>query len=372
MRFTVRDVDSGTALDEYLTQRIRRASKQSIRDWIGRGLVRVNGKGCIPKRPLMPGDEVTVEVPEADLPGPAFGAAMEIPVIYEDDRLVVLDKPAGMPVLPGRFAGEPSVYGELLEQFDAAAGPAEHPGESMRNREGATSGGGEPNERGQTSPVGEGEAEFEAAGPTPLIKPRVVHRIDRETSGLLVVCKDEASSRALSVQFENREVCKTYLALAEGAPAQDAGRIDAAVEPDPRGEGRWREAAADSRGRLPPEAKEAATEWRVRTRWRGYSLLELHPLTGRTHQIRLHARVLGHPLLCDPLYGRRTEFFLSDVKRGYKRKEGEPERPVLARLALHAHALSFRHPTDGHEVSFTSPLPKDLEKVVKLLERHAR
>jgi len=324
MRFVISPGDAGRSVTDFLTARIARVSKQDVRAWIGSGRVRVNGRATTPRQALAGGDEVSVELPEEEPEPDVPAERAELPVLYEDDCLVVLDKPAGIQVLPGRFGGATSVYDELLETFE------------------------------EESTGGE------------FVKPHIVHRIDKETSGLLVVCKDEAASRALSRQFERREVEKTYLGIVEGAPSGGSGTIERPLEADPRWPGRMRLAA----GRGKRGGKEAATEWAVRERWRSFALVEFRPRTGRTHQIRLHALSLGHPLLCDPLYGRRTELLLSEFKRGYKRKTGERERPLLARLALHAHMLAFAHPADGRRVEFASPLPKDLAVAVKMLVRY--
>ncbi len=197
----------------------------------------------------------------------------------------------------------------------------------------------------------------------------VVHRLDRETSGALVVATDEAAHRDLSIQFEKRRVSKEYLALIAGVlPAGDERTIDAPLEKDPSRPGHMRVARG---GR--PGAKRALTRVRGVERFRGHSLVLAMPTTGRLHQIRVHLRHAGFPLAVDPDYGAGTGLFLSDLKgHGYRRAgRDRAEAPLLGRVSLHARALELRDPATGATVRAESPLPADFERAIAALRRYS-
>jgi 23S rRNA pseudouridine1911/1915/1917 synthase len=194
-------------------------------------------------------------------------------------------------------------------------------------------------------------------------RPGIVHRLDKDTSGLLLVAKNDRAHRWLQEQFRNRKVEKVYLALVDGHPPTPRGRIEAPVGRDPLH--RQRMAV------LPPaKGREAVTEYRVVERFMHHALLEVHPVTGRTHQIRVHLAHRGWPVVGDKLYGGEP-FFLSRVKPDYRFKPGETERPLLARLGLHAEQLTLVHPVSGQPVVIEAPWPRDLQAAVKQLRRYA-
>ncbi len=188
-----------------------------------------------------------------------------------------------------------------------------------------------------------------------------VHRLDRPTSGLLLFAKHTDAQRALSQQFENRTVGKTYLALVEGRPQEPEGLIDVPLAPHASKLGRM---MVSNRG------KEAQSRYRVVDFFPSYSLLEVDLLTGRTHQIRVHLAYIGHPLLVDPFYGKQSHFMLSSIKgRRYNLKKGTKERPLLSRVPLHAARLSFDHPGTEERLSFEIDLPKDMRAVINQLRK---
>jgi len=195
---------------------------------------------------------------------------------------------------------------------------------------------------------------------TPANEPfRLVHRIDRETSGVLVFARTLAAQQSLTAQFHARTVEKTYWALVRGYVETD-GEIALSLEVD-RGGNRVRVAR---RG-----GKKAITQYRVLKRVAGNTLLECRPLTGRTHQIRVHLAAIGHPLAVDALYGGSEALYLSHFKRGYQPSTRHEERPILSRVSLHALRISFEHPERGERVIFEAPLPKDLRATLTQLER---
>lgn len=230
-------------------------------------------------------------------------------IIEEDDSLMVLEKPARLLVLPDRFnAALPNLYTILQEELGTIF---------------------------------------------------TVHRIDRETSGLIVFAKTAETHADLNRQFEGREVEKLYHAIVLGVPNLREGTIDAPLSEHSRQKGVM---VVDRKG-----GKEAETNYRVVEEFQGYALVEARPKTGRTHQIRVHLKEIGTPILGDHKYGGGEGFYVSQVKPGYKGVEGE--KPLLSRTALHAAGLSFRHPRSGEKLSFLLPLPKDMKSVLNYLRK---
>jgi 23S rRNA pseudouridine955/2504/2580 synthase/23S rRNA pseudouridine1911/1915/1917 synthase len=232
-------------------------------------------------------------------------------LLYEDSDLIVANKPAGLLSIPDRFVPEkPNLQHMLNHAFE---------------------------------------------------KVWVVHRLDRDTSGLICFALNESAHRHLSLQFQERTVQKTYLAIVNGVVHKDQGTIDRAIAPHPAQSGKM---MAGSKG------KKAITHYKVVERFRQFTLLELELETGRTHQIRVHLEALGHPLIVDELYGRRAAFFLSEVKqRGFNLAQGKEERPLLTRQPLHALRLNLLHPASEQPLTLEAPLPKDMNAVVKQLKK---
>jgi 23S rRNA pseudouridine955/2504/2580 synthase/23S rRNA pseudouridine1911/1915/1917 synthase len=228
-------------------------------------------------------------------------------IVSEDDQILVLNKPSGLLILPDRFRHElPNLYGILQEELG---------------------------------------------------KIFVVHRIDKETSGIIVFAKTAEAHAAMSAQFENRLVEKTYFGIVLGTPASEEGEISLPLEEIPKKPGEMRVNRKSG--------KEAVTRYKVVERFQGYSFLELSPKTGRMHQIRVHVQALGTPLIGDRLYGDGRGFYLSDVKPGYK--SAGDEKPLLDRTALHASSVSLTHPQTGERASYSAALPKDMVSVLRYL-----
>lgn len=195
-------------------------------------------------------------------------------------------------------------------------------------------------------------------------KPFVIHRIDKETSGLLLFGRDAATAKALSTAFRRRLVKKEYLALVVGRPPEPSGTLEVRLLPDPRRPERMR--VDEKRG------KKSVTAWETVEEFRRWTLLRALPLTGRTHQIRVTLSRLGCPVVADPLYGDGDGLRLSAMKRGYKPPRDHGEFPLLARLGLHAHRLRFPDPADpAAEVAVESPLPKDFRVALEKLRKYA-
>jgi 23S rRNA pseudouridine955/2504/2580 synthase/23S rRNA pseudouridine1911/1915/1917 synthase len=200
---------------------------------------------------------------------------------------------------------------------------------------------------------------------------RVVHRLDKDTSGVLLLAKNLDTQRHLSHQFQNNAVHKEYLAIVAGSPGTDEGEIDAPLGPHPANPKRMTV--------LKHGGRPARTLWKVEQRFRGLAVLRVLPKTGKTHQIRVHLKHAGMPLAVDPLYNpprgkggkQPAGVFLSSFKRDYRPTRGEDERPLIDRLTLHAEKLRFRD-RDEAEVEVVAPLPKDLRATLNQLSRHGR
>lgn len=284
-------------LDKFLVQCLPDYSRSRLQGLIRDGRVTVDGK--IPAKPgfeLEAGMVILVRIPSQQ-PVELVAENIPIAVIYEDERLMVVNKPAGMVVHPA--AGHAA--GTLA---NAALGHA---------------------------------PEMEGIGGE--LRPGVVHRLDKDTSGLIVLAKDERTHNWLQDQFRLRKVKKVYLALVDGAPPTPSGRVEAAIARDPSHRKKMA-IVTDARGRP------AATEYFTLERFEAHTLLEAHPLTGRTHQIRLHLAFLGCPIVADLVYGRK-----------------KPTLP-LTRHFLHAARLSFTLPGEKALSTFEAPLPEDLTAIL--------
>jgi 23S rRNA pseudouridine1911/1915/1917 synthase len=285
---------------------------------IEKGGVRVDGVAARGSLKLRPGSVVRFTVPEPPRAGPA---AEEIPLVFlhVDAWMAAVDKPAGMVVHPAKGNWKGTLAGALkwhLERGDAAA-----PGLST------------------------------AGGPT---RPGIVHRLDRDTSGVIVVARSEEAHHALARQFERRTVEKTYLAITQGRPQLDRDEIDLPIGIHPY----QREKMAVRRDHA--TSREAVTRFEVVERFRNAALVRVTPKTGRTHQIRVHLAAIGCPVLCDGLYSGRTV-----IEPGLLGLPPGP--PLLGRQALHAARLCLDHPASGQRTEFTAPLPADMDRLLAAL-----
>ena len=187
------------------------------------------------------------------------------------------------------------------------------------------------------------------------------HRLDFETSGVLVCGKTRKSLTALCRLFETRDMAKEYLAITRGLPAETRGRIALALEKDPARPGRMC---------VVSDGHPAATDYEVREQWCGYALIAAQPLTGRQHQIRVHLAAIHCPIVADRLYGDGHGLLLSEFKPDFRVRPGRPERPLIGTLALHAYRLSFKHPETGADLIIEAPLPKHFEIALRNLRKY--
>jgi RluA family pseudouridine synthase len=249
----------------------------------------------------------------------------EISVLFEDEHLLALNKPAQLPTSPDRFdPTQPSLISLLHRDIERGATWAKH-----------------------------------RPALTYLMN---AHRLDSDTTGILLFAKNKSALIALANQFGSEKPFKTYVALVRGAMQQDTFDVNAKISPHPTKLGFMR---IDERN-----GKRSRTDFTVRERFKGFSLLECRPLTARTHQIRVHLQYLGLPILGDSTYGG-SQLLLSSLKKDYHLKPKKVERPLISTLALHAEKLVLSHPVTGNEISIEAPWPKDLKVAVKYLRLHA-
>jgi 23S rRNA pseudouridine1911/1915/1917 synthase len=300
--WTVDPAAAGERLDRHVAARLD-APRNQVQHWIAAGLVRVNGREAKPSAALGAGDRIECTLPERKeervLPEPG-----ELRVLYEDEAVVVLDKPAGLAVHPGAGRATGTLAHHLLDRYPEMAG---------------------------------------VGGPG---RPGIVHRLDLGTSGALVVARTAAAYARLSRAFATREVGKLYLGIAYGALTPPAGTIEAPIGRHPQ---RRQEMAVRTAGRP------ARTGYRTLAAAGGLSLLEMDLATGRTHQIRVHLKHAGHPLAGDPVYGEARWKGLPRAVQGALKEYPRP--------ALHAWRIAFRHPATGAPLAFEAPVPEDFTRL---------
>jgi len=304
--------DEGTRLDSYLTNRIPDWSRARLQRLIENGDALVNSRAVKPSYKVSANDQIEVEL--GGITENSFLAEnIPLDIIYEDGDIVVVNKPAGMVVHPA--AGVPS--GTLANAL------AYH---------------------------------FQQLAKSNSIRPGIVHRLDRDTSGLLVVAKTETAHENLGDQFRNRGVFKCYQALVYGVVKQPSGRVEQAIARDPRNRTRM---AVVAGGRA------ALSLYKVRHSYRAFTLLDVELKTGRTHQIRVHLGWLKHPVVGDEVYGSGRDNNIQDPQlRARIRK--------LNRQFLHAGELGFHHPRTGEWLDFKAPLPPDLSELLTFLDERAK
>lgn len=326
VEFVVEAEKAGERLDRFLVDRLPHLSRSSLARTIDKGLVRVDGVTAKASLKLKEASRVCFAMPEPPRDGPQ---AEDIPLefLYLDELMAGVNKPPGMVVHPAKGNWKGTLAGALrwhLEQQHQAA---------------------------DGTPTVTGLSTF--GGPT---RPGIVHRLDRDTSGVIAVARTEQAHQALAKQFERRTVAKTYLAITHGAPELDADEIDLPIGIHPY----QRERMAVRRDHS--TSREAVTRYEVVERFgRKAALVRLAPKTGRTHQIRVHLAAVGTPVLCDALYSGRSTIPASFFGG---RAEGPP---LIERQALHAARLEIDHPGSGERLTLEAPLPADMQGVLEHL-----
>lgn len=296
---------AGQRLDLYLATQLEDegVTRSRIQQFIREGMVTVNGVARKAKYLLQTGDDITVTIPPV-APSELVGEPVEFVTLHEDEDLIVLVKPPGIVVHPAAGHSSATLVHGLLYHCSGLSG---------------TNGD---------------------------LRPGIVHRLDKDTSGVMVVAKTDFAHQALADQFKRREVKKIYQALVDGRPIGQSGRVDLPIGRHP---------VHRKKMAIRDDGREAVTNWRVLERFvHGLTLLELGLETGRTHQIRVHMAALSHPVAGDSVYGRKNSLY--------------PELGIT-RQCLHAHTLAFSHPRTGEKLQFTAPLWKDMLYTLELLRQ---
>ena len=303
-------------IDKYLHGRFSNLSRRFLQDAIKADSVTVNGKIIKPSFKLSPGDIVELTLPE---PPSKDILPEDIPleIIYEDDDLIILNKQAGILVHPARGNTHGTLVNALAFYSDR---------------------------------LSTGLGEF---------RPGIVHRLDRYTTGVMIVAKDDTAQWKIARQFEHRQVNKTYIAIVHGTPDLTRDRINAALGVHPKMREKY--AVCTETG------KDSITFYEVLESFRGYSLLKMMPKTGRTHQIRVHQAYIKHPIVADDMYGGKFVYpwQLADT-------ESEAQEPVIDRFALHASTIEFTHPKTEKTVKFEAPLPQDMQHLLDMLREYRK
>jgi 23S rRNA pseudouridine1911/1915/1917 synthase len=320
LEFDVKPRTDGKRIDAYLASRFTDYSRSVIQRIIEAEAVTVNGRPVKASYKIRAGDQVRVWLPELPDPTPV---AEEIPidVVYEDEALTVVNKAADMVTHPSRGNWRGTLVNAVQHHYD------------------------------QLSTI---------AGED---RPGIVHRLDRDTTGLLIVVKNDLAHRRLALQFEHRTIHKEYLAIVYGAPGRDSDYIEQPIGFHPIVREKMAVRTVEDGGR------ESSTFYEVVERFRGFALVRCKPRTGRTHQIRVHMAHIGHPLVADKPYSGRDKLTLADLEAPGARAD-DPAALLIERQALHAHTLKFVHPTTDQPIELTAPLPPDMARVLEALRIH--
>ena len=301
-------------LDKYLHGKFSNYSRVVMQKTIKSGQVTVNNHAVKPSFQLSPGDRIELTLP--DLPSNEI-LPQELPldIIYEDEDIIVINKQANLIVHPARNYKDGTLVNALVFYSDE---------------------------------LSKGFESF---------RPGIVHRLDKNTTGVMVIAKNDNAQSKIATQFQDRVVEKTYLAIVQGTPELNADCIKAPLGVHPRAREKY--AVKTETG------KEAITFYEILEAFKGYSLLKLTPKTGRTHQIRVHLSHLGHPVVADDMYGGKLVYPWQIENR-----PAQPEDPIITRHALHASTLKFKHPTTNELVGFEAPLAEDMQTLLEVLRRH--
>ena len=302
----------GRRLDQFLKAKIPWRSRNQIQALVASGKIAVNGSAAKSSYRLKSGEEITFELPP---PPEEVGRIKDIPleIIHEDDDIVVLNKQANIVVHP---AGR--------RRFDTLINALHY--------------------------------RYRSEDPSEDVVPKLGHRLDKETSGVLVVCKSHAARTRVSMDFEDGRVRKEYLTLVEGVVERDEGEICLPLDGDRLGPNPMKMVVNHETG------SPSLTQFAVLERFRDFSFVSVRPKTGRQHQIRVHFAAIGHPVVCDKAYGIRKALRVADLV-----PQSEEGQVLLERQALHAAKLTLRHPAHRGEVTFEAPLPEDMEAVLGVL-----
>lgn len=312
--FEVPDEAAGLRLDRFLAGSGRGWSRSQVARWIEGGHVTRNGAACTKPAQLLSAEDTVVVSPPPVAPSELVPQAIPLAVLYEDAHLIVINKPPGMVIHPAAGNPDGTLVNALLAHCDDLSG------------------------------VGGVE------------RPGIVHRLDKDTSGVLVAAKTDLAHRSLSLSFRWRTTDKRYLAVVYGVPRTDEGVVDAPIARHP---------TERTRMAVVPGGRAARTVWWLKERFSGTALVECRLVTGRTHQVRVHMAHAGHALVGDPLYAGRQWRAIPDEDVAARCRD-------FPRQALHAWRLTLAHPASGEAMTFEAPLPADLEELLAFLRLRSR
>ena len=308
--FVVTSGEAPKRVDIFLVNREPKISRSAIQRLIQEGRVKINGQVVKPSQKIKPGDIIAFDIPKAE-PLELRGESIPLEILHEDEALLVLNKPADLVVhpAPGHWSG--TLVNALLHHFEMSGGTV------------STIGGME--------------------------RPGLVHRLDKDTSGVMVIAKTDEAHRGLAVQFKHHTITRVYEALIWGVPRKGYGVIELAIGRDTKERKKFSTRTA--------KPKESATEYKVDKRFGKLAAhVLLYPRTGRTHQLRVHLNSLGHPILGDQTYGGKKVISVAGIE--------------IPRVMLHARTLGFRHPITGALGEYTMPTPPDMAQVQQALQLH--
>ena len=301
-------------LDQYLGSKFSRFSRTLIQRLIKDGKIVVNDNKVKPSSPLTAGDVVVVTLPTPQVKD-VVAEDIPIDVIYEDEALLVINKQPNIIVHPARSSKSGTLVNALVHYCDSLSTGTHH------------------------------------------FRPGIVHRLDKDTTGAMVVAKTDEAQWKLSEQFRNRTTSKTYLAVVHGNPELDSDRIKTLIGLHPNSREKCAVRVDDG--------KEAITIYKVLERFQGFSLVELDLLTGRTHQIRVHLSHLGHPVVGDDMYGGKIVYPWQ-----LKGEQPQAQKPIIIRQALHAWKLEIDHPQTGERLKFQAPMHNDMQELIDMLREN--
>ncbi|MSR31488.1 MAG: RluA family pseudouridine synthase [Gemmataceae bacterium] len=312
----------GARLDLYLVAQFPDFSRSAVQKVIEGGGVTVNGKTAKASYKVRHDDliRVTPPAPTHPLPVPED---IPLDIVYEDEFFAIVNKPANMVVHPAKGHWSGTLVNALRFHFASLS---------------------------------------EAAGE---YRPGIVHRLDRDTSGAIIIAKEEKTHRELAMLFEERKVFKEYLAITTGVFDRDSDYIEGRIAHHPLDRVKMTITADED----DEDARDACSYYEVIERFKGFTFVRVQPKTGRTHQIRVHLASVGHPVLADKVYGGRDKFHLAELVNGLP----EDQNPLLlSRQALHAFRLRFRHPRTGQLLEITAPIPADIQQTLDALRQHRK
>ncbi|MFQ5964773.1 MAG: RluA family pseudouridine synthase [Candidatus Scalinduaceae bacterium] len=329
IQLVVKKKHNSKRIDKYLVSRLQDYSRNTVQKLIKNGVVKVNNITVKNSYEIKLKDVISIQLPVKDN-GKIVPENIPLDVIYEDEHLMVLNKPPDMVVHPARGHAIGTLVNALAfhcENLSSINGP---------------------------------------------LRPGIVHRLDRDTSGVIIVVKNEKVHKHLALQFEKREIRKEYIAVIKGETELDSDKIDLPIGKDKRT--RKKMAIRHDIG------KSAVSVFKVKERFRGYTLVKIIPETGRTHQIRVHMKTIGHPIIADSEYNNSDVCYLEDLLRPFpnieiyklaKLKElwNNSSNPIIHRHALHAHKVNFFHPILNKRMEFTAELPEDMFNLITILRK---